>query len=127
MTKVKATGDCYDAALKYAAYEVPEEDRHRYRVVHGYPTGQGKIEGIVHGHAWVERSEPMELGPGLGQWKDDIVYVIDKSNGKDIEWPKGLYYVIGRIDPARCQYYEVSEALALAVKHGHWGPWEQEG
>jgi hypothetical protein len=123
--KVKATGDCYEAAIK-AVWDIPEDEQWRYRVVHGYPTGQGKIAGVEHSHAWVERTDdvpPEAAEYGFGP--ECFTSCIDKSNGKDIEVPRGLYYGIGNIDPARCLYYEVREACRMVIEYGHWGRWEE--
>jgi hypothetical protein len=128
-SKKAATGDCYDTALKYAAWEVPAGDRDRYRVVHGHPIGQGEIAGLKHGHAWVERTDPVpdDLPEVFLRGAADLfTVVIDKSNGKDLEVPRSLYYGLGSIDRNECRYYEVAEAMRLAVRHGHWGPWEDK-
>jgi hypothetical protein len=131
----EATGDCYEAALKFASWEIPESERHRYRVVHGHPIGQGAIAGLKHGHAWVERTDDV---PDFSKVPDEVrdhftkmyeqfpemaVTVIDKSNGKDLELSKSVYYGLGNIDRDECAVYEVHEAMKLAVKHKTWGPW----
>ena len=122
-------GDCYEAALHFAAWTVPVDERDAYRVVHGYPTVQGPIEGIVHGHAWVERTDP--LPDDLPEIFADsaaslFTTVIDKSNGKDLEMPVALYYGYGSIYREECHYYTVEEAVRLALESGHYGPWHDE-
>lgn len=117
------TGDCFQQALYYAAFELPRAEWPNYRVVHGYPTGQGPIAGIVHVHAWVERmgEPPPGLPPGFGP--EVFIICIDRSNGKDLELPRVAYYAFGKIDPEQCHYYEVAEASRLACETGHFGPW----
>lgn len=122
-----AKGDCFEVALHFVM------DRHfaddEYRVVHGWPIGQGKIAGVRHAHAWIERHDPIpanlpehfqRIGP------DFWVTVIDRSNGKDVELPRPLYYGIGHIRPEECRYYTATEAAALAVRTGHFGPWDDD-
>ena len=134
----KADGNCYEAALVFAAYSVPDDERDRYRVVHGFPIGQGPIEGLKHGHAWVERTDdmpnlssvPAEMAAHFTEMYERnpelLITVIDKSNGKDLEMSRTVYYGFGNIDRSECTYYKVDEAMRLAVRYGHWGPWGEE-
>lgn len=113
-------GDCYQAALMYAQ-SLSSEEHATHRVCHGEPLGQGPIEGVRHGHAWVERSQVVRF-PDVDV-EQIIVTCIDKSNGKDIEVPAELYYRLGDIDPVEVKRYEVEAATRFAWKFGHYGPW----
>ena len=118
-------GDCFEVALHFAMNLRGDDDE--YRVVHGWPIGQGPIAGLRHAHAWIERHDPIpanlpehfaRVGP------DFFTVCIDRSNGKDVELPRTLYYGIGHIRPDECSYYTPAEAMALAVRSGHFGPWD---
>lgn len=117
-------GDCYEVALTYCI-NLRGDDRDRYRVCHGTPLGQGAIEGVRHGHAWVERTDVVTY-PANGTFAAvdmPFVIVIDESNGKQLELPQVLYYKIGHIDEHDVVRYTVDEALALALESETWGPW----
>jgi hypothetical protein len=119
MKKITGDGDCYVVALEFTM-DLPEDDT-AYRVCHGHPLGQGKIEGVRYGHAWIEYTEVMEFPnypPTVVTW------VIDRSNGNDVRLPAAYYYRLGNIDPAEVTRYTVAEAHRLAVIHEHYGPWE---
>ena len=119
-----AVGDCYEAAANYVinhsgiiAFMVPPgvTPNPKLILVHGEVTGQGKLEGVKYGHAWVE----------------DGNEVIDPSNGRMLQLPKDAYYVLGRINhdgvstfKPNLHRYTAQEARRNLVKHGHWGPWE---
>lgn len=106
-------GDCYVAALNdFMERGISSKGT---KLVHGTPTGQGPIEGIKFGHAWVEEPDP-EL-PGL-------TWVVDKSNGGDTRMPVALYYRIGRIDPSEVSKYSYEEMVAMVDRFETYGPWE---
>jgi len=111
-------GDCFVVALEFTL-DLPE-DNAAYRVCHGYPLGQGKIEGVRYGHAWIEYTETIRI-PGFAT---EVVWVIDQSNGNDVRLPAAYYYRLGNIDPAAVTRYTVAEAHRMAVVHEHYGPWE---
>jgi hypothetical protein len=78
-------------------------------LVHGEVAGQGPLEGITYGHAWV-------LDGGT---------VIDRSNGRNLRIPKVVYYALGGIDHiGNLHEYTWDEARALILKFEHWGPWD---
>ena len=120
----EAKGDCYEAAGQYMMKECTfGKDDCGLVLVHGEVGGQGHLEGIRYGHAWVEDGDT----------------VIDKSNGRDIRMPKAFYYMIGRIsretfdddgyNPAGGQNvhrYPWSEARGKIMEYEHWGPWDLE-
>ncbi len=77
------------------------------RLVHGEVTGQGPIEGVKYGHAWVE----------------DGGTVIDVSNGRDIRMSKAAYYALGGIGD-NVHKYNLAQFRRKVSKFGHWGPWD---
>lgn len=108
-----ATGDCYQAAGRYMMDHgiVGGED---IRLVHGEVRGQGPIEGIRFGHAWIEQGDT----------------VIDVANGKVSQLPKALYYAFGGIYPdlppfkPNIHVYTPEEAREKILEYKHWGPWD---
>lgn len=107
MTTVEAKGDCYEVALNHIVYESTDEDG--LVLVHGVVTGQGPLEGMVYGHAWIED----------GDW------VIDRSNGNDVTIPRAIYYAIGNITDTR--RYDRQEAIGRCLEVGHYGAWDIDG
>ena len=112
-------GDCYRVAHELALSVATLTDEVRYlpstvRLCHGFPTGQGPIKGIVHGHAWVEIQDYFK-----GEW-----WVIDRSNKKNILMPRETYYAIGKIEPATVDKYTKEDALRMLLAYRHCGPWE---
>ena len=95
-------GDCYESAANIVL-----DERH-YTLVHGVVTGQGPLAGVRFGHAWVEHEGN----------------VIDKSNGRELEFPRELYYAIGNVDPSEQHRYTYKEIREMIQEHGTWGPWE---
>jgi hypothetical protein len=110
-------GDCYEIAGKIAMsnplelqrMKMPEFKGKPY-VVHAQVIGQGDIEGLKYGHAWVE----------------DDLFVYDFSNGRRIIFPKELYYILGGVETKKPRYFKYSfdEARKLMVKTGHYGSWD---
>jgi hypothetical protein len=107
--ELEGDGDCY-----VVAYELVVDHPDTYLLCHGWPTGQGPIAGLVHGHAWVEYET------------DGYPIVVERSNGHDLELPADLYYAIGHINPDHIVRYTAQEARAAAVEHGTYGPWNGE-
>jgi len=120
--KTKAKGDCYVAAgdivLNYllsqrgfGAYRSEFEFQGTPYLVHAEVAGQGHLEGVRYGHAWIE--------------DDNFVY--DYSNGRKIVFPKQLYYSIGDVDednPMKYQKYTFEEAKDRMMKTGNYGCWD---
>jgi len=79
------------------------------RLAHGYPryTGRGRRAGRRFGHAWIEIGE--------------TVIDIEANAAGD----KAGYYRVGRIDSRLVRLYSRAEALELAKRHGHYGPFEK--
>jgi hypothetical protein len=98
------TGDCFEAALKFiqdpSVIEFPDD----YRLVHGNVAVLRQDEAV--NHAWIE--------------ENDVVYEV--SNRQGTAYFKETYYKQYQVTNIRS--YTVPEALELAFKHGHSGPWD---
>jgi len=105
-------GDCYEAAGQYMMNEcMLGNDNCGLILVHGEVAGQGQLEGITYGHAWVL----------------DGSTVIDKSNGRNIQMPQIFYYTVGRISNiGNVHQYSWKAARTKILDYGHWGPWDLE-
>jgi hypothetical protein len=110
-------GDCYAAAGQFCMGSVymkePVEFVGEPYLIHAEVRGQGKIEGLRFGHAWVE--------------DDENVY--DYSNARKIVMPKVVYYAIGDVkteNPLKYQKYTFPEARAKMLKTKHYGSWDIE-
>jgi len=107
-------GDCYYVAGQFAMgglspYKI--DFKGEPYIVHAEVKGQGKIEGLRYGHAWVE----------------DDFFVYDYSNGREIVFPKELYYQIGDVntkDKTKYQRYTFAEARKRMVETRQYGPWD---
>jgi len=112
-------GDCYYVAGTIAMseklpklakeFKIPDFQGTPY-VVHSEVSGQGAISGLRYGHAWVE----------------DDLYVYDFSNGREIVFPKQLYYSMGNVVTKKPKYYKYTfkEAVDKMLETGHYGSWE---
>ena len=101
-------GNCYEAAGKFLMDQSLFGEK-GMTLVHGEVAGQGPLEGINFGHAWVEHN-------GM---------VIDKSNGRDIKIPVQVYYALGQIDRIdNTHRYTWGQANKKIASTGHWGPWD---
>jgi hypothetical protein len=106
-------GDCYLKAGSFCLLPNMHEFIGEPYLVHAEVRGQGKIEGLRYGHAWVE--------------DDENVY--DYSNGRQIVMPKQIYYLLGDIktdNPKKYQRYSFPEARAKMLKTKHYGSWDIE-
>ena len=97
-------GNCYQAAMDYLIMHSLKNKK--MKLVHGLVTGQGPIEGVVYGHAWVE----------------DGNTVIDATKKPVLKIPKQLYYAIGNIK--KTFKYDRSETAQMVTKFKTYGPWE---
>lgn len=113
------TGDCYEAAGCYVQDAALTGDADNLTLVHGVVSGQGPLEGRRIGHAWVEVEE---RAPGF---PISVWLVVDRSMGRNLVLPRDMYYRVGQIEPAECTRYTPEEMTVRALKHGHWGPWEE--
>jgi len=113
---IKDKGNCYQAAADFAIgkFFAPHIDFiGKPYIVHAEVKGQGKLEGIRYGHAWVE--------------DDENVY--DHSNGREIKLPKQIYYLLGDIktdDPKKYRKYTFAEARKKMLDTGIYGSWDIE-
>lgn len=94
-------GNCYVVAMNTFI-----KNPNRYKLVHGIVTGQGAIEGIQYGHAWVEDGDT----------------VID--NTIPIEISKDAYYAIGNIEYTKS--YDLLGVSKMVDKYGTYGPWDRK-
>ena len=101
---IKEDGDCYESSA-HLILEIGDNAQ----LCHGVATGQGEIEGIKHGHAWIEMGE----------------LVLDFSNGKEIAMLKERYYQIGKIDAKKVKRYSKEDAMRKMIETEHYGPWEE--
>ena len=111
----EACGDCFEAAFNWVMDNCilgPMKDAcDEVRLVHGEVTGQGELEGIKYGHAWVEIGDA----------------VIDTSNNRTVVMRKSEYYRIARIPRKPNVYkYTVDAARMKILTHQHYGPWDLE-
>lgn len=108
-TPTKARGNCYEAAGKYIMGACLVKPKCGLILVHGEVSGQGPLEGVTFGHAWVLDGDT----------------VIDPSNGREVKMPKSLYYALGGIDRIRnLHQYTWDEAKEKMVQFEHYGPWD---
>jgi hypothetical protein len=104
-----ARGDCYEAAGQFLFEQCLPNPDCGLVLVHGEVAGQGPLEGVTFGHAWVLDGET----------------VIDKSNGRNLRLPKVLYYALGGIERIGNLYaYTWQEAKEKMLQFKHYGPWD---
>ena len=116
----KPKGDCYEAAGRWI---LDHPMAKKCFLVHAEVIGQGELTNLPFGHAFIECGET----------------VYDYSNGRNLEIPKALYYLLGKIEETRIwtdegafdrepkiYRYTITEALEWMKKTHHWGPWELE-
>jgi hypothetical protein len=107
-------GDCYYVAGKAALNRARKMGDREFigtpYVVHAQVIGQGAIEGLPYGHAWVE----------------DDVFVYDFSNGRSIVMPKEVYYMFGKVTTEEPLYYKYTfeQAVRKMAITGHYGGWD---
>jgi len=102
-------GKCYQNAVYYMYDHLDDPD---FRVVHGWVTGRGEIEGIRYSHAWIEHE-------GTGMCIDPSLHP-----ESPLIMPRLAYYHMGKIDPERILKYTADEMNEWSVKTGKFGPWE---
>tara|TARA_R100001530_G_scaffold10856_1_gene10648 strand:- start:8 stop:478 length:471 start_codon:yes stop_codon:yes gene_type:complete len=136
--RLKETGDCYEISAKLMLdLSAKGEDMSNYRLVHGEVTGQRQLKGMKIGHAWVEKKETFDLSEFDPNAHQIVVEtVLDFSNGKDSNIPKGLYYAVGKIysdeydeeNPfirkSNTHIYTLEEMKKKIKEFGHWGCWD---
>ena len=107
-------GDCYEAAGKFMMKKsMLRPDDSRYLLVHAEVAGQGPLEGLTYGHGFVVDTETQT--------------VIDKSNGRNLELPAAIYYMLGQIGSIdNIHEYTYREMAKKITQYEHWGPWDLE-
>ena len=112
--RANSGGDCYEAAGKYMMDKCvfsSRVDGCNLILVHGEVAGQGSLEGVTFGHAWV-------LDGGTA---------IDRSNGGNLQLPRAVYYAVGQINQiGNTHEYTMEEMRKKILNSGHWGPWDLE-
>lgn len=104
-----AKGNCYESALHLMYRLCTDGNPDQYRLVHAEIIGQGPIEGVPHGHAFV-----VDI-------IEDIVY--DESNGRDLRMDTGVYEALARIT-GNVHVYTWDEAVEKSFESCHYGPWD---
>ena len=108
--RIASTGNCYEANGSYFMENAlfPGNNK-KLKMVHGEVTGQGSLDGVKYGHAWIE----------------DGNTVIDVSNGKNIKMSKKAYYQSGHIgENGNIHTYSPEKFREKILQHEHWGPWD---
>ena len=102
-------GDCYEAAVKYMFDKCVFDPSCNLILVHGEVMGQGPLEGVTYGHAWILDGDT----------------VIDKSNNGSLTLPEAVYYSIGRINEiGNLHTYTWADARKKLIEFEHYGPWD---
>lgn len=104
---MSAAGDCYEAAGNYMLGECMFNQGCGLILVHAEVTGQGPIEGVKYGHAFI-------LDNGT---------VIDNSNGRSLTMSQEEYYKLGKIG-SNVHQYSFRDFKRKVLETGHWGPWD---
>ena len=108
------SGNCYEEAAKYFLYGCKADDK---ALVHAVVTGQGPVEGIRYGHAFVTYT-------GINGEK--VVY-IENLGGQVTEMNYEKYKKIGEINDEEIVVYpDMSSVLRKLLETEHWGPWDQK-
>ena len=95
-------------------------------LVHAEVMGQGQLAGVAYGHCFL-------INKLTGT-------VTDRSNGRNIQMPKEIYYMLGKIDQSeywddtmgrvsrtpKIFEYTQEEAIEWMTETGTFGPWELE-
>lgn len=114
----EADGDCFEVAGDFMIH-LPEDKQGRTKLCHAEIIGHGPIEGVLHWHAWIEQYEEL-THPELGTFR--VTCAIDKSNGKNITLPAGMYRNLARAETV--YEYDFNQSCANMVREQHYGPWE---
>lgn len=117
-------GDCYEVHGRFMLNNFGEADE--YILVHAEVMGQDQLAGVPYGHCFLIHKDT------------DIVH--DMSNGRHLELPRVIYYMLGKIDQSRYwddelglvertpKIYEYTreQVMEWMSKTGTFGPWELE-
>lgn len=106
-------GDCYEAAINFIMSKCMFGPSCPYKVIHAEVAGQGPLDGISFGHAYVVDTRNNTA--------------IDTSNGKNVMLPRPDYEAMGKIDEiGNYHEYDWRTARKMMIEHEHYGPWELE-
>lgn len=109
--KSSKLGDCYQAAVNFVMSECMFGDSCPYIIVHAEVAGQGPLEGVQYGHAYV-----------VDTTTDTV---IDRSNGGNIQMPRATYEAIGKVKRIDNLFeYEWRDAKRYLILYKHYGPWD---
>jgi hypothetical protein len=117
-------GDCYEVHGRFMLENFSEAND--YTLVHAEVMGQGRLAGVPYGHCFLIH-KPTDT-------------VRDMSNGRDIEMPRAIYYLLGKIDQSeywddtagrvsrtpKIFEYTREETMHWMSETGTFGPWELE-
>jgi hypothetical protein len=114
-THHKELGDCYEISANIMLHSATVEpiEQVEYILCHGTVTGQGPVEGVRFGHAWVEWNHVPSA----------VALVLDYSNGNKVVMPVAQYYALGSIVPAEVHRYDCDETLNMLLEFRHYGSW----
>ena len=115
-------GDCYEVHGRM----MMKPSGRNFILVHAEVMGQGQLAGVPYGHCFL-------INKLTGT-------VTDRSNGRDIQMPKEIYYMLGKIDQSeywddtmgrvsrtpKIFEYTQEEAIEWMAETGTFGPWELE-
>jgi hypothetical protein len=130
--RLSGEGDCYPTANRLVMDKIGAPDEDNWRAVHGVVSGQGELEGVRFGHAWVEETQrfplPENTPPEIREQFGDVTFTVvhDKSNGNDVTMPAEMYYGLGQIDEATVRRYTPTETARNMARSMHHGPWEDD-
>jgi hypothetical protein len=85
-----------------------DEDYQDWILCHGVATGQGEIEGVRYGHAWLECK--------------GLAFDMTESRDNPVVVAADRYREIGRI--THIKEYTTAQVRRMIHEHGTWGPWE---
>ena len=106
-------GECYEAAVNFVMEQCLFGGSCPFSIVHAEVAGQGPLEGINFGHAYVVDA------------RSDTV--IDRSNGRNVTMPREAYEALGGIKEINNYHeYDWRTARKMMVSHEHYGPWDLE-
>ena len=107
MTNTKDDGDCYIVHGDMIAEKFMTKTGKGWLLCHGQAIGRDEIEGVKHGHAWLEREGK----------------AYDYSNGMTGVFTQEDYYKLGNIIDIK--RYTPKQASTLMAKTNHYGAWNE--
>lgn len=112
--EVSEKGNCGTIALILAIHLWGHDALADAEIVHGYPMGQGEIDGIRHWHAWVEHDGRVLDFSRMYRGIDTTI----------MGMPVELYYRIGKMENDPKYRFSQLEAVEAFSYFGHSGPWD---